>query len=210
MSTKDNSEINCTFNKAKNKDNSENEYLKIEYNKEYVIQKFGGVPRTLLSSIISLIYTLIFLIALIILNEKEYPDNSPKECNNLRKWNRILICGLCLSVILIIFCTLFQLKNRNKEANVTLILLIRTLINYVFGLFLLIAITTVYFSNDNIKDCPNVRYVDLLYIILEWIIFSVCIIFHYAIVIFFCCCKAKRKMWNGEGEIDEEEMKKVI
>jgi hypothetical protein len=58
--------------------------------------------------------------------------------------------------------------------------------------------------------CPTVKKVDLAYIILEWIIFSTCIILHYAIVIFFLCCKAKRKEWDGTGDVDPEEMKKVI
>ena len=42
---------------------------------------------------------------------------------------------------------------------------------------------------DNIDLCPTVKRVDLIYIIIEWIIFSTCIILHYAIVIFFLCCK---------------------
>ena len=207
MSTKDSSDINYQNNKFQE---YTKEYLEIERNKEFVTAKFGGIPRTLLFSIISLLYTLLFLIFFIIYNEKKYPDTSPQECNLLRKWNRVLIAGLCFSVVIIIFCTYYQLSNRKNEAKVTLILLIRTVINYLIGLIFLIAITVVYFTRNNIKNCPNVRYVDLVYIILEWIIFSVCIILHYIIVVFFCCCKAKRKMWNGEGEIDEEEMRKVI
>ena len=209
MSTKDSSGTNFKNIKSQIKEYTQ-EYLEIERNKEYVTATFGGIPRTLLSSTISLLYTLLFLIFLIIFNEKKYPNTSPNECNLLRKWNRVLIAGLCLSVIIIVFCTYYQLSNRNNEPKVTFILLIRTLINYIIGLIFLIAITVVYFSRNNIENCPKVRYIDLVYIILEWIIFSICIVFHYIIVIFFCCCKAKRKMWNGEGEIDEEEMKKVI
>ena len=209
MSTKESSDTNYQNNKSQLNDFSQ-EYYKIERNKEYVTAKFGGIPRTLLSSFISLLYTLLFLIFLIVFNEKKYPKDSSEECYLLRKWNRALIAGLCLSVVIIIFCTFYQISYRKSEKDVFLILLIRTLVNYVVGLVFLIGITVVYFTRDNIGKCPNVRYVDLVYIILEWIIFSVCIVFHYIIVIFFCCCKAKRKMWNGEGEIDEEEIKKVI
>lgn len=109
-----------------------------------------------------------------------------------------------------IVCTILQIKNQGKEKYVSILLLTRTVFNYIIGLFFLISITTVYFgiSGDIMDNCPKVRKVDLAYIICEWAIFSVCIIFHYAIVIFFVCCKAKRKYWNGEGEVDPEEMKK--
>ena len=189
------------------------DYYEIEKNKDYIISKFGGTPRTLLSTIISSIYSLLFIILLIYYNEKHYnegEDFSVGQCSRLKKWNRVLYIGLIISFIFFIVCTIFQINNKEKEKYIAILLLVRTLFNYIVGLFFLIAITVVYFGIDDIDKCPTVRKVDLAYIICEWIIFSVCIIFHYAVVFFFICCKAKRKFWNGEGEVDPEEMKKVI
>ena len=144
--------------------------------------------------------------------EKDIYNNKYDECRKLRRWNRVLYIGLGISFLFFIICTVLQIKNQGKEKYVSILLLIRTVFNYIIGLFFLISITSVYFgiSGDVMDNCPSVKKVDLAYIICEWAIFSVCIIFHYAIVIFFVCCKAKRKPWNGEGEVDPEEIKKVI
>ena len=190
------------------------DYYEIEKNKDYVIKKFGGTGRTLLSTIISSIYTLTFFILLIYYNEKNYGENDGfykgEECIRLKRWNRVLYIGLGISFIFFLISTILQIKNQGREKYVSILLLIRTLFNYVIGLFFLISITCVYFSIDDIEMCPTVKKVDLAYIILEWIIFSTCIILHYTIVIFFLCCKAKRKEWDGTGDVDPEEMKKVI
>ena len=189
------------------------EYYEIEKNKDYIISKFGGTNRTVLSTVISSIYTLVFLVLLAYYNEKHYDkgkDFSIGECNKLKRWNRVIYIGLGVSFIFFIICTILQIMNKEKEKYVAILLLIRTLFNYFIGLFFLIAITVVYFTLDDIDKCPTVKKVDLAYIICEWVIFSFCIIFHYMLVFFFICCKAKRKFWNGEGDVDPEEMKKVI
>ena len=217
-STNDND--NTPNNKVTIKDEFQ-DYFEIEKNKDYIISKFGGTSRTLLSTIISSIYTLIFFILLLYYNEynsdsdefeKDIYNNKYDECRKLRRWNRVLYIGLGISFVFFIVCTVLQIKNQGKEKYVSILLLIRTVFNYIIGLFFLISITSVYFgiSGDVMDNCPSVKKVDLAYIICEWAIFSVCIIFHYAIVIFFVCCKAKRKPWNGEGEVDPEEIKKVI
>ena len=189
------------------------EYYEIEKNKDYIISKFGGTNRTVLSTVISSIYTLLFLVLLVYYNEKNYDkgkDFSVGECNKLKRWNRVIYIGLGVSFIFFIICTILQILNKEKEKYIAILLLIRTLFNYFIGLFFLISITVVYFGIDDIDKCPTVRKVDLAYIICEWVIFSLCIVFHYMIVFFFICCKAKRKFWNGEGDVDPEEMKKVI
>ena len=189
------------------------EYYEIEKNKDYIISKFGGTNRTVLSTVISSIYTLVFLVLLAYYNEKHYDkgkDFSIGECNKLKRWNRVIYIGLGISFIFFIICTILQIMNKEKEKYVAILLLIRTLFNYFIGLFFLIAITVVYFTIDDLDKCPTVKKVDLAYIICEWVIFSFCIIFHYMLVFFFICCKAKRKFWNGEGDVDPEEMKKVI
>ena len=217
-STNDND--NTPNNKVTIKDEFQ-DYFEIEKNKDYIISKFGGTSRTLLSTIISSIYTVIFFILLLYYNEynsdsdeyeKDIYNNKYDECRKLKRWNRVLYIGLGISFVFFIVCTVLQIKNQGKEKYVSILLLIRTVFNYIIGLFFLISITSVYFgiSGDVMDNCPTVRKVDLAYIICEWAIFSVCIIFHYAIVIFFVCCKAKRKPWNGEGEVDPEEIKKVI
>lgn len=184
-------------------------YSEIEQNKNFVIEKFGGVPRTILSTVISSIYTLIFIVLLIIYTEKKDRKNSD-ACEKLEKWNRSLYIALIISFIFAILCTIIQLSYKDIEKNVTLILLIRTMFNYIVGLTFLISMTVVYFGTEGINECKPVKYVDLIYIILEWIIFSVCIVFHYSIVVYFICCKAKRTFWNGDGPIDPNELKKVI
>ena len=71
-STNDNdndNDNNITNNKVTIKDELK-DYYEIEKNKDYVIKKFGGTGRTLLSTIISSIYTLTFFILLIYYNEK--------------------------------------------------------------------------------------------------------------------------------------------
>ena len=189
------------------------EYYEIEKNKDYIISKFGGTNRTVLSTVISSIYTLLFLVLLVYYNEKSYDkgnDFSVGECNKLKRWNRVIYIGLGVSFIFFIVCTILQILNKEKEKYIAILLLIRTIFNYFVGLFFLISITVVYFGIDDIEKCPTVRKVDLAYIICEWVIFSLCIVFHYMIVFFFICCKAKRKFWNGEGDVDPEEMKKVI
>ena len=189
------------------------EYYEIEKNKDYIISKFGGANRTILSTIISSIYTIVFFVLLVYYNEKHYEkgkDFDVGECNKLKKWNRVIYIGLGVSFIFFIVCTILQIINKEKEKYVAILLLIRTLFNYIIGLFFVISITVVYFGMDDVDKCPPVKKVDLAYIICEWCIFSLCIIFHYAIVFFFVCCKAKRKFWNGEGDVDPEEMKKVI
>ena len=198
------------------------DYYEIEKNKDYIIAKFGGTKRTLLSTIISSIYTLTFFILLLYYNEfngdsdnfknSSNGDKIHNDCRRLQRWNRVLYIGLGISFIFFILCTILQIRNQGKEKYVSILLLIRTLFNYIVGLFFLISITSAYFSiQESVMDnCPVVKKVDLAYIICEWVIFSVCIILHYAIVIFFVCCKAKRKQWNGEGDVDPEEMKKVI
>ena len=186
------------------------DYYEIEKNKDYIISKFGGTKRTLLSTIISSIYTLTFFILLIYYNEKKYENGFHGDCVRLKSWNRVLYVGLGISFIFFIICTILQINNQGREKYVSILLLIRTIFNYIIGLFFLISITCAYFSIENIDSCPTVKNVDLAYIIVEWVIFSACIILHYAIVIFFLCCKAKRKPWNGDGDVDPEEMKKVI
>ena len=189
------------------------EYYEIEKNKDYIISKFGGTKRTVLSTVISSLYTLVFLILFIYYNEKHYDERKDfkfGDCNRLKRWNRVLYIGLAVSFVFFIVCTILQIINKEKEKYIAILLLIRTVFNYIVGLFFLISITVVYFGIDEIDKCPPVRRVDLAYIICEWIIFSVCIIFHYIIVFFFLCCKAKRTFWNGEGDVDPEEMKKVI
>ena len=189
------------------------EYYEIEKNKDYIISKFGGTNRTVLSTVISSIYTLLFLVLLVYYNEKNYDkgkDFSVGECNKLKRWNRVIYIGLGVSFIFFIICTILQILNKEKEKYIAILLLRRTIFNYFIGLFFLISITVVYFGIDDIDKCPTVRKVDLAYIICEWVIFSLCIVFHYMIVFFFICCKAKRKFWNGEGDVDPEEMKKVI
>ena len=214
-STNDNdNENSIPNNKIPIKDESK-DYYEIEKSKDYIISKFGGTKRTLLSTIISSIYTLTFFILLIYYNEKKYPDDKgfqkgEEDCSKLKIWNRVLYIGLGISFIFFIICTILQIKNQGREKYVSFLLLIRTVFNYIVGLFFLISITCVYFSVDNMNLCPTVKYVDLAYIIVEWVIFSTCIILHYAIVIFFVCCKAKRKYWDGSGEVDPEEIKKVI
>ena len=214
-STNDNDNDNSIpNNKIPIKDESK-DYYEIEKSKDYIISKFGGTKRTLLSTIISSIYTLTFFILLIYYNEKKYGDDNgfhkgENDCIKLKKWNRVLYIGLGISFIFFIICTILQIKNQGREKYVSFLLLIRTVFNYIVGLFFLISITCAYFTIDNISLCPTVKYIDLAYIIVEWIIFSTCIILHYAIVIFFVCCKAKRKYWDGSGEVDPEEMKKVI
>ena len=213
-STNDNdNDDNIPKNKVTIKDEFK-DYYEIEKNKDLIIQKFGGTSRTLLSTIVSSIYTLTFFILLLYYNEKKYDANKGfgvgEECNKLKKWNRVLYVELSISFIFFIICTILQIQNQGREKYVSILLLIRTIFNYIIGLFFLISITCVYFSIDNMDNCPTVKKVDLAYIIIEWIIFSSCIILHYAIVIFFVCCKAKRKEWDGTGDVDPEEMKKVI
>ena len=189
------------------------EYYEIEKNKDYIISKFGGTKRTVLSTVISSLYTLVFLILFIYYNEKHYDEGKDfkfGDCKRLKRWNRVIYIGLAVSFVFFIVCTILQIINKEKEKYIAILLLIRTVFNYIVGLFFLISITVVYFGIDEIDKCPPVRRVDLAYIICEWIIFSVCIIFHYIIVFFFLCCKAKRTFWNGEGDVDPEEMKKVI
>ena len=189
------------------------EYYEIEKNKDYIISKFGGTKRTVLSTVISSLYTLVFLILFIYYNEKHYDEGKDfkfGDCNRLKRWYRVIYIGLAVSFVFFIVCTILQIINKEKEKYIAILLLIRTVFNYIVGLFFLISITVVYFGIDEIDKCPPVRRVDLAYIICEWIIFSVCIIFHYIIVFFFLCCKAKRTFWNGEGDVDPEEMKKVI
>ena len=202
---------NIPTNKIPIKD-EQNDYYEIEKNKDYIISKFGGTPRTVLSSVISGIYEIVFFVLLIIFNEKNYSNDyfNIGNCMRLKRWNRALYISLAISFVFLIVCTVLQIINKEKEKFIAYLLLIRTLFNYIVGLFFLIAITVVYFGIDSIEKCPPVRYVDFVYILCEWVIFSVCIIFHYAIVFFFICCKAKRKFWNGEGDVDPEEMKKVI
>ena len=207
-STNDN-DNNPPNNKVTIKDEFK-DYYDIEKNKDYIISKFGGTKRTLLSTIISSIYTLTFFILLIYYNEKKYENGFHGECVRLKRWNRVLYIGLGVSFIFFIICTVLQINNQGREKYVSILLLIRTIFNYIIGLFFLISITCAYFSIENIDSCPTVKNVDLAYIIVEWVIFSACIILHYAIVIFFLCCKAKRKPWNGDGDVDPEEMKKVI
>ena len=205
-STNDNNPPN---NKVTIKDEFK-DYYEIEKNKDYIISKFGGTKRTLLSTIISSIYTLTFFILLIYYNEKNYEQGFGGDCVRLQHWNRVLYIGLGISFIFFIICTILQINNQGREKYVSILLLIRTIVNYIIGLFFLISITCAYFSIDNIDLCPTVKKVDLAYIIVEWVIFTACIILHYALVIFFLCCKAKRKPWNGDGDVDPEEMKKVI
>ena len=210
----DNDDNNTPNNKVTIKDELK-DYYEIEKNKDYIISKFGGTQRTVLSTIISSIYNLTFFVLLLYYNEKhfdheEFDNIRNEDCQRLQKWNRVIYIGLGISFIFFIICTILQIINQGKEKYVSILLLVRTVFNYIVGLFFLIAITCVYFSIDNIELCPKVRKIDLAYIIFEWAIFTACIIFHYAIVIFFVCCKAKRTQWNGDGDVDPEEMKKVI
>ena len=48
------------------------DYYEIEKKKDYIISKFGGTKRTILSTIISSIYNLTFFVLLLYYNEKHY------------------------------------------------------------------------------------------------------------------------------------------
>ena len=114
------------------------EYYEIEKNKDYIISKFGGTNRTVLSTVISSIYTLAFLVLLAYYNEKHYDkgkDFSIGECNKLKRWNRVIYIGLGVSFIFFIICTILQIMNKEKEKYVAILLLIRTLFNYNWIIF---------------------------------------------------------------------------
>ena len=68
-STNDN-DNNPPNNKVTIKDEFQ-DYYEIEKNKDYIISKFGGTQRTVLSTLISSIYNLTFFILLLYYNEKD-------------------------------------------------------------------------------------------------------------------------------------------
>ena len=142
---------NIPTNKIPIKD-EQNDYYEIEKNKDYIISKFGGTPRTILSSVISGIYEIVFLVLLIIFNEKNYSNDyfNIGNCMRLKRWNRALYISLAISFVFLIVCTVLQIINKEKEKFIAYLLLIRTLFNYIVGLFFLIAITVVYFGIDSI------------------------------------------------------------
>ena len=81
------------------------DYYEIEKNKDYIISKFGGTGRTILSTSISSLYTLVFFILLIYYNEKKYNEGNDfniGNCNRLKRWNRSLYIGLGVSFVF--FC----------------------------------------------------------------------------------------------------------
>ena len=97
------------------------EYYEIEKNKDYIISKFGGTNRTVLSTVISSIYTLLFLVLLVYYNEKNYDkgkDFSVGECNKLKRWNRVIYIGLGTSFIFFIVCTILQIINKEKDNHI--------------------------------------------------------------------------------------------
>jgi len=206
---KQDNENDLTTKKVTVKDDY-HDYEEIEKSKEYIIQKFGGTGRTFLSTFISSIYNIVFIILIIYFNEKDTKNTQMiPSCKKLKRCNRVLCIGLGVSLVFVLVCTIIQIKYQGREKIVSYLLLIRTLYNFFVGTGLLIYLTVVYF-HDDIDDCGNVKTVDFVYIILEWVILVGCCIFHYSIVIFFLCCKAKRTFWDGEGDVDPEEIKKVI
>lgn len=174
--------------------------------KETKIREFYSSSNyIIITTIINLIYSLIWTILLIVYTEK---DTLPSNCNKLKKCNRGVYSLLILSIIISVISSLIHLFYNNFSV-VCKILTIKTIYHYIVGLSLVISVTVVYYQTDNIELCSTMKKIDYGYIISEWIIMGVCIAGYCGIFLFVICCKAKHQEWDGSGEVSDEEMKKV-
>lgn len=177
--------------------------------KEAKVKKiFKSISYNLVTTIISSAYSLVWGIIITIFSENK--SHTP-NCKTLLHWNRALYICLYTSTLFTFICGVIQicLGEKNDALNSKL-LFIRSCFHYVVGYVLVIGITVVYFDTKDVDLCDKMRKADLGYIICEWVIMGGCTIGFLTIVIYLCCCKAKHKEWNGVGDVDEEEIRKVV
>ena len=159
----------------------------------------------IITTIITISYSLLWTILIIVYTEK---DSLPSNCNKLIRCNRVIYSFLILSIIITLITSIIQLVNSNFNL-IAKLLLIKTLYHYIVGLSIVIAITVIYYKTDDVELCDKMRKVDYAYIITEWIIVGSCSLCYCGILWFVICCKAKPPQLNRDGEVSDEEMKKI-
>lgn len=161
--------------------NNNNKNSKILNKKKSPIVLSASLIDFLISTIITIVasfYGLTWAILFIIFLTKE--NNNLDKCKTLRNWNVVLIVFSFLIVIL--NCISFILQNcciqTNTLTNISKYLItIRSCINCLVSIIILIGITADYFSIKEPQDCGDLNLLNLIYIIVEWCLFG-----------FFTCC----------------------
>ncbi|MCQ2821018.1 MAG: hypothetical protein MJ252_27485 [archaeon] len=159
----------------------------------------------IISTIISSLYTLTWAILFTLIIEDENKDSCDSIVFN---WGRIFYSGFYLSAFISILTMVLQIGFKKNSSRVEKVLLVRMIINYVFSYFMVISATVVYSKYAN-KGCSKVKKLFLGFIISEWILAGGCTITFITIIIITLCCKAKRRQWDGQGEVDAREIQRL-
>ena len=174
--------------------------------KETKIREFYSSPfYIIITTIITIAYSLIWTILIIVYTEK---DSLPSNCTNLIRCNRVIYSFLLLSIIITAVTSIIQIVYPNFTF-IARLLLLKTLYHYIVGLSIVIAITVIYYRTDEVETCDKMRKVDFAYIITEWIIVGSCSLCYCGILWFVICCKAKPPKMSRDGEVSDEEMRKI-
>lgn len=163
---------------------------------------------TIITNAFGVMYSLVWAIVYIIYSEQSLPSH----CNSLLNWSRAVYIILLISCVLNIASTIYQLiyyKLHHNASIPRLVLGVKTLYSYVIAIVMIIGVTVAYFKTKRIESCGKLRYVNLGYIISEWILTSACIVCFFSICIYALFCSSSKKKYRNDVQLSEVEMRKL-
>jgi hypothetical protein len=144
---------------------------------EHLKQIFMGTLFTIILLIISVSYGVTWSVLFIIYIDLELPA----ECDSIKSWDKVLIVVSFISAGLHIISSVIQLIGSAQDVDSNIakyITTIRSCINCLSGIVLLLAINIEYYSLDNPSICEELATLNLVYIIVEWCLvgFFICFV----------------------------------
>ena len=155
-------------------------------------------------TIFSFLYTLIW--GIIILT-KIYKNDYPRHCDKLLSYSKALFLLQILSGLLTICITINHIYCKNSYQKLfTALIFLKSCSSFLVNIVLLIALTSVYFFNDDSKNCEPLSKTIEIYLIVEWILFGiVCLVICAIVIVAFIVKNIKKMNKIGQDEWSDDE-----